>query len=283
MKNYTLRPDREYIDKRQREILRALNVVWYFDVGVEIARRVQFLVDYVKQNRIAALVLGISGGVDSTTAGRLCQLAVEQCRSEGKQVKFIAVRLPYYVQKDASDAVNALSFIQPDQWYDIDIGHSVDVITSVIQREVGFSDDEQKDFVRGNIKARERMIVQYAIASMHKGIVVGTDHAAETVMGFFTKHGDGAADILPLSGLNKAQVRDICHHLGANRELVYKVPTADLEDLRPGLPDEIAHGVSYDAINLFLAGVQIDIDSAMKIIEAYDATAHKRSLPVRFV
>ena len=94
------------------------------------------------------------------------------------------------------------------------------------------------DFVLGNTKARMRMVAQYTIAGAHQGLVIGTDHAAEAVMGFFTKFGDGACDLAPLSGLVKHQVRAIARHFGAPESLVEKVPTADLEDLDPEVPPQ---------------------------------------------
>lgn len=81
------------------------------------------------------------------------------------------------------------------------------------------------------------MVAQYAMANARNGLVIGTDHAAEAVMGFFTKFGDGACDLAPLSGLVKGQVRALASRLGAPESLVNKVPTADLEELQPGKPD----------------------------------------------
>jgi NAD+ synthase len=134
--------------------------------------------------------------------------------------------------------------------------------------------------VHGNIKARARMMAQYAVAGTHSGLVVGTDHGAEAVMGFFTKHGDGACDITPLAGLNKRRVRSLLSELEGPGNLVNKVPTADLESLSPGRTDEDALGVSYDTIDDFLEGKEVDRDHAELIIRTFDRTAHKRSLPV---
>ncbi len=99
-------------------------------------------------------------------------------------------------------------------------------------------------------------------------------------MGFFTKYGDGAADILPLSGLNKRRVRAVATHLGASRNLVFKVPTADLESDAPLRPDEDAYGVTYDEIDDFLEGKVISEPSRQRILATYFASAHKRALPV---
>ena len=126
-----------------------------------------------------------------------------------------------------------------------------------------------------------KVIAQYAVAGARRGLVVGTDHAAEALMGFFTKFGDGACDLAPLSGLTKGRVRELASHLGAPAELVSKVPTADLETLRPQLPDESAFGVSYAEIDAFLEGRPVS-ESTVSIIERlYLASRHKRGLPVQ--
>ena len=139
--------------------------------------------------------------------------------------------------------------------------------------------DARRDFVTGNIKARIRMVAQFAIANANNGLVIGTDHAAEAVMGFFTKFGDGACDLAPLSGLVKGQVRAIAKHLGAPENLVFKVPTADLEELRPGKPDEEAHGVTYAEIDAFLHGEPVRQEAFDIIVNTYNKTHHKRVMP----
>ena len=99
-------------------------------------------------------------------------------------------------------------------------------------------------------------------------------------MGFYTKFGDGAADILPLAGLNKRRVRAIARELGAPNDLVSKIPTADLESDAPLKPDELVFGVTYDEIDDFLEGREIAKEAREKVLAAYAATAHKRALPV---
>ncbi|MFW8641992.1 NAD(+) synthase [Rhizobium beringeri] len=114
---------------------------------------------------------------------------------------------------------------------------------------------DRKHFHLGNIKARQRMIAQYALAGSTRGLVIGTDQAAaEALMGVLHQFGDGAADILPLAGLTKRRVRAIAEHMGAPWELVFKVPTADLESDAPLRPDEEVYGVTYDDIDDFLRG-----------------------------
>ncbi len=226
-------------------------------------------------------MLGISGGVDSLAAALLAQRAVDELRLAGYEAKFLAVRLPYGTQADESDAQRALDTIQADEVLRIDIRPAADAMLASIKlagAELG--DPGREDFLLGNIKARQRMIAQFTLAGATRGLVIGTDHAAEALMGFFTKFGDGAADILPLSGLNKRRVRALAAHLGAPHELVAKVPTADLENLAPLRPDEDAYGVTYEQIDDFLEGREVDDAAYRRILHMHSSTAHKRALPV---
>lgn len=261
----------------QHEIIQALHVESTIDPAAQIEARVQFLVDYLTSTGAAGLVLGISGGQDSTLAGRLCQLAVERIVAAGGTAQLIGVRLPYAVQADEQDARLALQFIQPTRTVDFNVKRAV----------VGFQDEfldalgeRITDFTKGNTKARARMIAQYAIAGQHSALVVGTDHAAEAVTGFFTKFGDGGADILPLTGLSKRQGRALLEHLAAPARLYEKLPTADLLDDTPGQTDEANLGLTYSDIDDFLEGKDVP-DAVAEIIEArYLATRHKREAPV---
>jgi NAD+ synthase len=188
--------------ERQRRIAAEMHVTEEFVAEREIEQRIAFFADYLRASGLKTYVLGISGGVDSSTAGRLAQLAVARLRAEHYEARFIAVRLPYGVQQDEADAQQALAFIRADETVSIDVKPAADaMLASLAAAGVPFADEAQQDFVHGNIKARQRMIAQYAVAGARGGVVIGTDHAAESVMGFFTKFGDGGADILPLAGL----------------------------------------------------------------------------------
>ena len=265
----------------QEAIIEALGVGPTFDASSEIRRRIDFLSTYLRASGLSTYVLGISGGVNSLTAALLAQRAVRELRESGYEARFVAVRLPYGTQADENDARRALDTIGADETYKVDIKPAADaVLAEVKSAGLELGDAGREDFLLGNIKARQRMIAQYAIAGATRGLVIGTDHAAEALMGFFTKFGDGAADILPLSGLNKRRVRALAAELGAPIELVEKVPTADLENLVPLRPDEDAYGVTYDQIDDFLEGRKIDEAARTRILQAYSNTAHKRSLPV---
>ncbi|KNH05297.1 NAD synthetase [Candidatus Burkholderia brachyanthoides] len=266
---------------RQRAIIKELKVAPQFDAQAELETRVAFLADYLEAVKLKTYVLGISGGVDSSTAGRLAQLAVERLRARGTEARFTAMRLPYGEQRDEADAQRALAFIQPDETLVVNIKPASDaMLASLNLSGACYMDEKHEDFVLGNIKARERMIAQYAVASARVGVVIGTDHAAESLMGFFTKYGDGGADVLPLYGLNKRRVRALAKHMGTSAEICMKVPTADLETLTPLKPDEDSYGISYEDIDDFLEGVPVSDEVYKTIYRFYDATRHKRALPV---
>lgn len=265
--------------KYQEEIINALGVNSQIDPQTEVTNRVQFICDFLQTTKMKTLVLGISGGQDSSLAGRLSQLAVEKLREEtgDNEYQFIAVRLPYGEQADESDAMFAINdFIKPDKIMRVNIKAATDAMVASLN-EAG---TPISDFNKGNIKARERMIVQYAIGGENKGAVVGTDHAAEAVTGFYTKFGDGGADITPLSGLDKRQGKALLQFLGAPAKLYDKTPTADLEEDKPMRPDEEALGVRYDEIDDYLEGREVSPAVDEKIEGWYRRTQHKRHLPI---
>lgn len=263
----------------QEVIITELGVRPEIDLDQEVERRVQFLGDYLAATGARGMVLGISGGLDSTLAGRLCQLAAELRRNAdgSASAEFVAVRLPYRVQHDEDDAQAALRFIQPDVTITYDVTPAVDGFANA-WAETGT--EPMTDFTKGNVKARVRMTAQYALAGQRGLLVVGTDHSAESVTGFFTKFGDGAADVLPLSGLNKGQNRRLLRHLGAEERLWIKPPTADLLDERPGQTDEAELGIEYDHIDAYLEGREVPEEVAERIEAAWWRTRHKRTVPV---
>lgn len=266
----------------QQEIRTALEVVDpdTFDAAAEAERRIGFLASYLQDTGLKGYVLGISGGVDSSTAGRLAQLACERVREAGGEATFVAVRLPYGVQKDEEDAQRALGFIAADEVLTVDIQPGVDAQWDQLLAAGMNVADDKGDYHKGNVKARHRMVSQFAVAGVRGMAVIGTDQAAEAVVGFFTKFGDGAADLVPLFGLPKRRVREIARWLGAPDALVDKVPTADLESDRPLLADEEALGVSYEAVDDYLEGRPVTPEDEQTIVGWYRRTAHKRALPV---
>ncbi|SOB44212.1 ammonia-dependent NAD(+) synthetase [Latilactobacillus sakei] len=263
----------------QAEIIAALKTQPTIDPAKEIRRSVDFMKAYLKKNTfLKSYVLGISGGQDSTLVGALAEKAMQEMRAEtgDESYQFIAVRLPYGEQADESDAMAAIEFMAADQVKRVNIKGSVDaMVQSLAETGVTVS-----DFNKGNIKARVRMIAQYGIAGENSGAVLGTDHSAESITGFYTKFGDGGADLVPIFRLNKRQGKAMLAELGAPKHLYEKVPTADLEEDRPALPDELALGVTYDQIDDYLEGRQVSEEAATKIENWYKKTAHKRHPPI---
>lgn len=266
------------MSEKQKQIIEALGTKAEINPWNEIERRVDFLVSYaLSVPGCRGFVLGISGGQDSSLAGRIAQLAAETLRANGQDAEFVAVRLPYGVQKDEDDAQLALSFINPDSVVTVNVAPGVDAIADSVGEGLN---RRVSDFHRGNIKARMRMVAQYAIAGERNLLVIGTDHAAEAVTGFYTKFGDGGADVLPLAGLTKSQGAAMLRAMNAPARLYEKAPTADLLDGTPAQPDEESLGLSYAEIDSYLQGEEISPESVNSLERRYDATEHKRQLPV---
>lgn len=264
---------------KQQEIMEALKVMPIINVEEEIRKSIDFMKAYlIKNSFLKSLVLGISGGQDSTLVGKLAQLAVDELNNEAGAEKyaFIAVSLPYGVQFDEGERQEALDFMQPSKRVTINIKEAVDASTrALLNAGITLS-----DFAKGNEKARERMKAQYSIAAMYNGVVLGTDHAAEAVTGFYTKFGDGGADLMPIFRLNKRQGKQLLQHLGCPEHLYLKVPTADLEENKPALPDEVALGVTYEEIDDYLEGKEVSKEAQEKIEGFYNRSMHKRHMPI---
>ncbi len=269
--------------QKQQEIIAALGVKPNIDPEEEIEKRSRFLADHLANTGLKGFVLGISGGQDSLLAGLLAMKAVKLRREAGFEAEFHAVLLPYGQQADRNDALRAVDFIEPDNHIDFNIQHGVDGVGQDFEIAMGRS---MSDFSKGNVKARIRMIDQYLLTGELKEkynlSVIGTDHAAEAVTGFFTKYGDGGVDVSPLSGLTKRQGKALLRELSAPERFITKAPTADLLDLKPGQTDESELGFLYDDIDDYLEGMDVDDVFAEKLETQYDATQHKRKLPVAY-
>ena len=265
------------------QIIAERRVLPQIDPEFEIRRRIEFIKQRLTLSGMKTLVLGISGGIDSTTCGRLAQLAVNELNQQhsSQQYKFIAVRLPYGTQQDEHEAQLAVSFIQPTAAVTVNVKPGADAIhdstfTALTQSGLATASEAHADFAKGNVKARTRMVIQYHIAAIEGGLVLGTDHSAENITGFYTKWGDGACDLAPLFGLSKRQVRLLGKTLGAPLSLVEKTPTADLECLQPQKADEAALGLTYEQIDDFLEGKKVDQSVSDKLVAIYQKTQHKR-------
>ncbi|MEP7704275.1 ammonia-dependent NAD(+) synthetase [Paraglaciecola sp. 25GB23A] len=263
-------------------VIEQMRVLSHIEPAFEVNRRVNFIKTQLLNSGMKSLVLGISGGIDSCTLGKLAQIAVDELnQQQNKHFQFVAVRLPYNVQADEVDAQASIDFIKPSHSVAVNVQPGADAIdqqTCAALAAQGLLPDSEtkRDFVKGNVKARTRMVIQYEIAGMLDALVLGTDHSAENITGFYTKYGDGACDLAPLFGLNKRQVREIAHFLGAPANIITKAPTADLESLAPQKADELALGLSYDEIDDFLEGKVVAQYVAEKLVNIFVKTQHKR-------
>lgn len=252
-----------------------------FNVALSIRQRVELLKKHLIKTNKNSYILGISGGVDSTVAGKIAQIACSELQESGYDAKFIALRLPAGIQFDENDAQEAINFISPDKTLTINIGPVAEELNKLGLGEAfkagAIISENNIDFNKGNIKARLRMTVSYQQAGLHNGLVLGTNNNCEIVTGFFTKFADNAMDLNVLDGLNKRQVKLMAKELGASEQLWNKIPTADLEELTPGKTDEEALGFNYDDIDDFLEGKEIDENIQIKIISQYVNTKHKRN------
>lgn len=263
----------------QEKIIEEMGVQPEINPEEVIRKTVDFMKDYLKTHSfLKTMVLGISGGQDSTLVGKLAQMAAEELREEtgDDAYQLIAMQLPYGEQIDEKDTIDALNWIKADQIINVNIKSSVDAMVEELKKD-GF---EVSDFNKGNIKARARMVAQFAVAGDTNGVVLGTDHPAESITGYFTKFGDGAADIVPLYRLNKRQGKALLKALDSPAKFYEKAPTADLLDDEPAKADEEELGVSYDEIDDYLEGKEVSDQARERIEQLYLNSRHKRHLPI---
>ncbi len=263
----------------QQEIITTLGVKPVIDVGVEIQRRIEFLKTYILNAHAQGLLIAISGGVDSAVAAALCKRATDELTEQtGKEYKTVGVFQPYGEQTDIEDSYAVAQALELPYQVETNIEETVNEIA--LEVEYGFKTIGVHQHVsrtgKGNIKARTRMVIQYALAFDLNLLVVGTDHASEAITGFFTKYGDGAVDITPLSTLNKRQVRMLAQQLPVPQRVIDKAPTAGLWE---GQTDESELGITYEDNSSYLEGKTIDPRIQAKLEQQYVKTAHKR-LPI---
>ena len=240
----------------------------------------RFIKEYVENTGAKRIVLGLSGGIDSATIAALSSLAIG-----GENV--LGLILPEnenFNQKDVDDAkVVAEQFNLETQVCDIS-----DALNGIYVAIPVF--DQSDKLCKGNVKARTRMIYLYYYANKQSRIVCGSSDKSETMMGYFTKWGDGAADIAPIMDLYKTQVRKLAIYLGIQKELAEKPSTPSL------WPNQLAEselGIKYENLDLILFGLerfmateevaeQLGIEKVLvnKVKSRWLANEHKRRMPL---
>ncbi|MEF8809067.1 NAD+ synthase [Natronomonas sp.] len=222
-------------------------------------------------------VIGVSGGIDSTVA---LHLAVEAVGAEC----VTGLVLPDHPSapenmKDARDLCERVGA----EWREANIAPLVAAYTDRMPYDVD-------TLSLGNLRARTRMVFLYLEANVHDGLVVGPDNRSEYLLGYFTKFGDGAADVRPLGDLYKTEVYDLAEHVGVDEKFIEKTPTAELW---AGQTDEGEIGAKYESIDAFLRayvdadeGVEeaadsagVDGETAERLADLVDGSGHKRDVP----
>jgi NAD+ synthase len=252
------------------------------DIDFSEAQRriVRFIKEYVENASAKGIVLGLSGGVDSTTIAALASQAIG-----GENV--LALLLPEketFKQKDIDDA----NTIAKQFGLQTQICDMTEALKAIYNSIPVFNPNDR--LCKGNIKARTRMIFLYYYSNSQFRIVCGTSDKSETMMGYFTKWGDAAADLTPIIDLYKTQVRKLALHLGIPRELAMKPSTPSL------WPEQLAESeleIKYDILDLILFGLerfmnpieiadQLGIEAAVveRIQARWLATEHKRRMPL---
>jgi len=246
-----------------------------------VAERIKnFIRDYVEKVGAEGIVLGISGGVDSSTAAAISALAI----GGEKVLGLIMPEEETYNPKDIEDAKK----VTEKFGIKTEIINLSNVLKAFYNAIPNFN--EQDRVSKGNIKARTRMICIYYYANAQNRIVVGSSDKSETMMGYFTKWGDVAADISPLMDLYKTQVRKLALHIGVPREIALKPSTPAL------WPDQTAEkelGIKYEILDLILYGLErfmspqeianqlnLPVKTVKEIKARWIANEHKRRMPL---
>ncbi|TGE33045.1 NAD(+) synthase [Desulfosporosinus sp. Sb-LF] len=240
------------------------------EITGRINQTVQWLREKVTEANAKGVVVGISGGVDSAVVTGLCSQAFpDNC---------LGVIMPSHSNPDDKEDAYWIAEGFEISPLEVDLG---DAHTQIFEHVKKGLESQRYALVgekmsQGNLKARLRMSTLYAVANALNYLVVGTDNAPESYIGYFTKYGDGGVDLLPISSLTKTEVRAWARVLGLPPEIVKRVPTAGLW---PGQTDETELGLTYDLIDRYLLGGEVAPEVQERIETLHRQSEHKRHLP----
>jgi len=262
-------------------VLKLSSDVLEINLPLTEARIERFIRDYVKECGVEGAIVGMSGGIDS------CTTAVLASKALGAGSPVLGVMLPEEETYNATDVQHAKTVAEK-------FGFPLETVDISPTLKACFNSlpiyDAKDKLCKGNLKARIRMIYLYYYANKLKRIVCGTSDKSETMMGYFTKWGDAAADISPLKDLYKTQVRQLATYLGLPKEVVTKPSTPALW---PGHLAEEELGVKYEVLDLILFGLehfmtskeiaeqlQLPLKLVDNIKRQWLTTEHKRRQPL---
>jgi len=243
-------------------------------------RLIDFIRTYVKKTQAKGLVVGLSGGIDSSTVAALSAKAIG-----GNKV--LGICLPERETWNEQDIQGAkdIGGLFTMQFRLVDITSTIETIRKTIPDY-----DSEQRVPDGNIKARSRMVILYYYANSLQRLVVGSGDKSEIMLGYFTKWGDYCADLAPLTDLFKTQVQALASHLGIPKEIVAKAPTPALW---PGQLAEGELGLKYELLDLILYGLEhfmlpeeisrqlnLPLESVARIEERWLRSEHKRRPPL---
>ena len=221
----------------------------------------KFLKEYLEKSHLDSYVLGLSGGVDSSLVAAIARKAV------GKD------RLYCYAINVESNRQDILDAVEVSKQLDVNL-QVIDLTETYFSYQKALArQDEFTRLTKSNLKVRMRMAALFAFAQEKRGLVLGTDNADERYVGYFTKYGDGAADVLPIVHLTKAEVREASKLYGLDEKLANRVASAGLFE---GQTDEGEMGITYKDLDNYLLGNEVDEKVKMRIEYLHKISEHKR-------
>ena len=245
-----------------------------------IDRLARFIRTQAELARAKQLIVGMSGGLDSSVTASLCAIAVG-----GSKVLGLSMPEKETVKSENIEDGQKVARQFRLRFEVIDITPFQDVARAMLK-----PDPSTKRIAWGNIKARLRATILYYKANVSDGLVIGTGDKSEVMLGYFTKYGDGACDVLPLGDVYKTSVKDIAKHLSLPRRIYTKTPSPELW---PGQTAEKELGFGYDTIDQILWGLErwlspkeiasdlsLPISMVTRVRNRWLASEHKRRMPL---
>lgn len=216
------------------------------DINQKIDKTVEWLRNKVNEANCKGLVVGVSGGIDSAV---VCYLIKKAFPNDSMGVIMSIKSNP----KDRDDALKVINGCNIE-YLDLELTEPQNIILDTVLNGLKEKNLYKEDYLRisdANLRARVRMSTIYTVANNLGYLVVGTDNAAEIHTGYFTKHGDGGVDLVPLANITKREVYEWAKALGVHEDVINKAPSAGLWE---GQTDEIEMGTTYDMIDSVVEG-----------------------------